>query len=173
MPDPITDRVVRILTHNPETFVSLEQLYDVLVSEGLMAWTDLRTFARLLEVDERFDLIMELAQMFTFENPLPAELGSLGMPGGPWVMLSSRRDFPRQLLRDLLSHLHRMNLTMEQAWVKFSDNPRVQANLIGLLMLGDMLERQVQGALKTAAEEGYDEEPPAAALHLGTEAKLS
>ena len=173
MPDPITDRVVRILTHNPETFVSLEQLYDVLVSEGLMAWTDLRTFARLLEVDERFDLILELAQMFTFENPLPAELGSLGMPGGPWVMLSSRRDFPRQLLRDLLSHLHRMNLTMEQAWVKFSDNPRVQANLIGLLMLGDMLERQVQGALKTAVEEGHDEEPPAAALHLGTEAKLS
>jgi hypothetical protein len=173
MSDPITDRVVQILTHNPETFVPLEQLYDALVNEGLMAWTDLGTFARLLEVDERFDLIMELAQLIIFEVPLPAELGPLGMPGGPWVMLSSRRDSPQQLLRDLLSHLHRMNMTMEQAWVKFSDDPRVRANLIGLLMLGDMLERQVQGALKTAAGEGYDEELPAAALHFGTEAQSS
>ncbi len=172
MPDPITNRVVQILTHNPETFVPLEQLYDALANEGLMTWTNLGTFARLLEVDERFDLIADFGELIAIEGP-PAAWKSLGWLGGPWVLLHSRRNFPRKLLRDLLRHLHQINQEMERVWPQLPNDPEVQANLISLLMLGDMLERQVQGALKTATAEGYDEEPSAAALHLGTEAKLS
>ncbi|MCD6345076.1 MAG: hypothetical protein J7M17_05705 [Anaerolineae bacterium] len=155
MPDPITDHVVQILNYVPETFVPLGRLYDALANEGLMAWTDLETFARLLEVDERFDLIADFGELIAIEGP-PAAWKSLGWLGGPWVLLHSRRNHPRKLLRDLLRHLHRINQEMERVWPQLPNDPEVQANLISLLMLGDMLERRVKGALDVAPEEGRD-----------------
>lgn len=173
MPDPITDRVVQILNYVPEVFVPLGQLYNALANEGLMAWTDLGTFARLLEVDERFDLIADFGELIAIEGP-PAAWESLGWMGGPWVLLHSRRNFPRKLLRDLLRHLHQINQEMERVWPQLPNDPEVQANLISLLMLGDMLERRVQGALSVALEEGHDVEQPFVAHQaLGPEAQSS
>lgn len=173
MSDPITDHVVQILNYVPDVFVPLGQLYNALANEGLMAWTDLETFARLLDADERFDLIADFGELIAIDGP-PAAWKSLGWLGGPWVLLHSRRNSPRKLLRDLLRHLHQINQGMEQAWSHNPDDPEAQANLISLLLLGDMLERRVQGALSVALEEGHDMEQLSVTHQaLGPEAQSS
>jgi hypothetical protein len=51
---------------------------------------------------------------------------------------------------DMLLHLKEMNKALETAWnLRPTDNPEVEAELLNLLMMGDMLEREIKRALET------------------------
>jgi hypothetical protein len=50
----------------------------------------------------------------------------------------------------MLLHLQEMNKALETAWqLRPSDNPEVEAELLNLLLMGDMLERQIKQALES------------------------
>jgi len=69
----------------------------------------------------------------------------------------------------MLLHLQDMNKALETAWqLRPEDNPEIEAEILNLLMMGDMLEREIKRALETGSivvELGASEE---AELDLGT-----
>jgi len=175
MADPITDRVVQILSTETGVFVPLEQLYDTLASEGLMAWIDLDTFLDLIESDERFEIIQGLEDIIMLEDDETGdEMEGLNILGGPWVLLKDREASPLEIMTDLLQHLHRMNQTLEQAWKRAFNDPAAESELINMLMLGDMLERKVRATLRqvlrdTLGEGNVPPQPPAIGSDLNPE----
>ena len=61
---------------------------------------------------------------------------------------------PEALKKDVLHHLHEMNTALETAWqMRPDDDPEMEAELIGMLMMADMLEREVKSSLPNGLEE--------------------
>ncbi len=148
MSDPITDRAVYLLSKISHILVSLEELYLVLESEGLMAWMPFGLFVALMSADERVDVIDELGDYGLFESVLEEELEMRGLLHGPLVALRSRASSPEALMHDVLEHLQEMNQALEMAWyLRPDDDPEIEAELLDMLMMGDMLEREVKHAL--------------------------
>jgi len=53
---------------------------------------------------------------------------------------------------DMLLHLQEMNKALETAWqLRPEDNPEVDAEILNLLMMGDMLEREIKQALESGS----------------------
>jgi hypothetical protein len=149
MTDPITNRAVQILTGSRRLLVPLDDLYRELAGEGLMSWTDLNTFEALLADDERFELVVGLGNSEFIDPALQAELINRGFLRGPMVVLQERRITPELVILDILHHLQEVNQALEAAWqVRPPNDPEVEAELINLLMMGDMLERELRQALR-------------------------
>ncbi len=158
MADPITDRAVQLLSAETGVFMSLEDLYNTLASEGLMAWIDPDTLLDLIESDERFEIIQGLEDFIMLEDDETGdEMEGLNLLGGPWVLLKDRDASPLEIMTDLLQHLHRMNQTLEQAWKRAFNDPAAESELINMLMLGDMLERKVRETLRQVLRETLGE----------------
>ncbi len=150
--DPITNRVARILSESSHVLVPLEELYDQLANEGLMVWMTPELLEQLLIDDERFEVYEGLADSDLFNPMIQAELQMRGLLGGPLVLLRERVSSTEEVMLDMLLHLQEMNSALETAWqLRPEGNPEVEAELLNLLMMGDMLEREIKRALDTGA----------------------
>lgn len=148
MTDPITNRAAQILASADALLIPISEIYDVLQSEGWMGWVNEDMFLRLLLSDSRFDVVEGLAGTDILEMILPAALADHRWLSGPRVMLRSRITSPRAILVDELDNLAEMNEVLELAWqMHASDDPEVRAELVNLLMMADMLERELKYAL--------------------------
>jgi hypothetical protein len=148
--DPITERAAQILTTDQEIFVPLERLYQVLSNEGMMGQVNLDMFEWLLISDERFEFIEDLEdEIFggLIDPDVNAELEGLGFFGGPRVKLRARQVTALDMMDSLLRQLKRMNKSLENAWRSRTEDPEAREGLLHVLMVGDMLERQVRQML--------------------------
>ena len=149
MIDPITSRIIRFLTESEHLLVPIEELYHSLQSEGLLALTSEETFEQLIVTDERFEVYESLGHSDLFHPAIQAELRSRGLITGPLVMLQARGASSEQIMLDVLQHLEEMNQALETAWqLRPEGNNEIEAELLNLLMMGDMLEREIRHAIK-------------------------
>jgi len=154
MIDPITQRAAEKLATTNHILVPLHDLYEALVAEGLMSWTNVEMFDYLLSSDPRFEIIDGIEDLSILSDTTQKQLELQNFWSGPLVMLRSRATKPYALQKDVLFHLHEMNIALENAWqTRAADDPQVEAELIGMMMMTDMLEREVKGALVGALEE--------------------
>ncbi len=150
MNDPITNHIAHILSQSSHVLMPVDDLYDLLTNEGLMLWMTMELLEDLLASDDRFEVYEGLADSDLFDPLIQAELQSRGLLVGPLVMLRERVNSPEEVMLDMLSHLQEMNTALETAWkLRPKDNPDVEAELLNLLMMGDMLEREIKRALET------------------------
>jgi hypothetical protein len=150
MTDPITDYVAQIMIESDHVLVPVETLYARLVSEGMVAWINPMLFEQLIYEDDRFELYDGFGDSEFFNPMVQAELEARGLLGGPLVLLRARRVTDEELMLDMLLHLQEMNKALETAWqLRPSDSPEVEAELLNLLLMGDMLERQIKHALES------------------------
>jgi hypothetical protein len=157
MTDPITKRTAQLLTTSQNIFIPLTALYEALAAEGLMSWIDLDAFEDFLASDEQFVLLEGLGDLEALAPILNIELDIQDFWDDPLVMLRSRATTPQIVVQGVLEHMHEMNAALETAWQSRPvDDPFVEAELIGMLMMGDMLERELRGALHLYAT---DEKP--------------
>jgi hypothetical protein len=164
MKDPITTRTAHILAQSSHILVPLEDLYDDLVDEGLMAWISPEMFEYLIASDDTFKLVEGLEELEMLTPLMRAELKVQGFWSGPLVMLRQWTAFPSLLLEDLLTHLRDMSSALETAWqTRSPDDPATEAELLNMLMMSDMLAREISGALHVymESEEPDAQEPPA------------
>jgi len=165
MKDPITARAAQLLTQSSHILFPLEDLYNALEDEGLMAWVDPEMFEYLVATDETFYIIEGLEALEMLTPLLRAELRMQGFWSGPLVMLRLWAAFPSLILEDLLTHLEDMSSALETAWQKRSpDDPFTEAELLNMLLMSDMLAREISGALHVYAE---SEETDAQDLRAG------
>lgn len=150
MIDPITSRIIQHLTESEHLLVPIEELYHSLQSEGLLPLTSEETFEQLIVTDERFEVYESLGHSDLFHPAIQAELRARGLITGPLVMLRERGASSEQIMLDVLLHLEEMNLALETAWQLRPDgNNEIEAELLNLLMMGDMLEREIRHAIQT------------------------
>ena len=153
MTDPITLRAAEELAASSHILVPLHDLYQTLVSEGMMSRTNLEMFDYLLASDPRFEIIEGFGDLGILSETTQTQLELQGFWGGPLVMLRSRADEPHALRKDVLYHLREMNIALETAWqMRPADDPEIEAELIGMLMMADMLEREVKSSLPSGLE---------------------
>ncbi len=165
MKDPITARTAQLLMQSSHILVPLEDLYNTLEDEGLMAWIDPEMFEYLVATDETFCIIEGLEALETLTPLLRAELQMQGFWSGPLVMLRLWTAFPSLVLEDLLSHLQEMSDALESAWqTRSPDDPFTETELLNMLMMSDMVAREISGALHVYTE---SEEPDAQDLRAG------
>ena len=150
MSDPITNRVTQILSASSHVLVPLDDLYERLTNEGLMVWMTPELLEQFLMSDEKFEVYEGLADSDLFNPMIQSELSTRGLLGGPLVMLRDRASSTEEVMMDMLLHLQEMNTALETAWqLRPEDNPEIEAELLNLLMMGDMLEREIKRALDT------------------------
>jgi hypothetical protein len=148
MTDPITNRTAQILAVADALLVPISEIYDALQSEGWMGWINEDMFLRLLLSDSRFDVVEGLAGTDLLEMVLPTTFLDHRWLSGPRVMLRSRVTSPRAIIVDELDNLAEMNEALEIAWqMHAADDPEIRAELVNLLMMADMLERELKYAL--------------------------
>lgn len=150
MHDPISNRVAQILYESDHVLVPFDDLYDQLTNEGRMVWMTPELLEQLLTADERIEIYEGLADSELFPTIVQAELQARGLLGGPLVMLRERASTSEEVMVDMLLHLQEMNEALETAWqLRPEGNPEIEAELLNLLMMGDMLEREFKRALQT------------------------
>lgn len=153
MKDPITARAAHLLAQSSHILISLEDLYNALEDEGLMAWVDPEMFEYLVTTDEAFYIIEGLEALEMLTPLLRAELRMQGLWSGPLVMLRMWMAFPSLILEDLLTHLEDMSSALESAWqTRSPDDPFTEAELLNMLLMSDMLAHEISGALHVYAE---------------------
>jgi hypothetical protein len=158
MRDPITTRTAQILTESQHILVPVTDLYNRLVAEGLMSQIDLDMFVYLVASDEAFEILGGLEDLEVFSALLKAELEVQGFGSGPLVMLRDRAAEPALVIQDALAHVHEMNVALETAWkTRSANDPEAEAELIQMLLMSDMLAREIEGVLHLyAASEDAD-----------------
>jgi hypothetical protein len=165
MRDPITARTAHILAQASHILIPLEDLYNALEDEGLMAWVNPEMFEYLIASDETFEIIEGLEALEMLTPLLRAELRIQGFLSGPLVMLRQWTAFPSLILEDLLTHLQDMSTALETAWqTRPPDDPVTEAELLNMLLMSDMLAREISGALHVYVE---SEETDAQDLRAG------
>lgn len=151
MTDPITDRAAQLLATSEHIIVPLEELYKDFISEGWLSWLELDVFEALLSVDPRFDVLGGLSDLHDFRPSLLAELEVQGFLVGPLVMLRDRAFAPEVVMLDVLNHLEAINYSLETAWRQHSAQELAdEAEILHLLLMGDMLERELKHSLHGA-----------------------
>ncbi|MFP4396065.1 MAG: hypothetical protein ACLFTI_12480 [Anaerolineales bacterium] len=157
MTDPITNRTAQILAGADALLIPISEIYDALQCEGWMGWINEDMFLRLLLSDSRFDVVESLAGTDLLEMILPTALHDHRWLSGPRVMLRSRVTSPRAIIVDELDNLAEMNEALEIAWEMYaSDDPEIRAELVNLLMMADMLERELREALMHDTFDPFD-----------------
>ena len=153
MKDPITARAAHLLAQSSHILVPLEDLYNTLEDEGLMAWIDPEMFDYLMATDDTFVVIEGLEALEMLTPLLRAELQMQGFWSGPLVMLRLWTAFPSLILEDLLTHLQEMSDALESAWqTRSPDDPFSEAELLNMLLMSDMVAREINGALHVYVE---------------------
>jgi hypothetical protein len=148
MTDPITNRVIQILKHSKHILIPLTELYDKLADEGQMAWINYDMFEYLISSDERFDILDGLTDVEFLAPELQNELRVRGILVGPLVMLTEQSATVEAVMLDILLYLQEMNQALEAAWqLRANDDAETEAELLHLLMMGDMLERELKSSL--------------------------
>lgn len=149
MIDPITSRIIQTLTESEHLLVPIEELYHNLRDEGLLSLTSEETFEQLIVTDERFEVYESLGHSDLFHPSIQTELRARGLLTGPLVMLRERGASTEQIMLDVLLHLQEMNEALETAWqLRPEGNDEIEAELLNLLMMGDMLEREIRQAIQ-------------------------
>jgi hypothetical protein len=149
MIDPITNRVIQALTESEHLLVPIEELYKNLRDEGLLSLTSEEAFEQLIVTDDRFEVYESLGHSDLFHPTIQAELRARGLLTGPLVMLRERGASTEQIMLDVLLHLQEMNQALETAWqLRPEGNDEIEAELLNLLMMGDMLEREIRQAIQ-------------------------
>lgn len=153
MKDPITARAAHLLAQAAHILVPLEDLYNALEDEGLMAWIDPEMFEYLMATDETFVIIEGLEALEMLTPLLRAELQMQGFWSGPLVMLRLWTAFPSLILEDLLTHLQEMSDALESAWqTRSPDDPFTETELLNMLLMSDMVAHEISGALNMYVE---------------------
>lgn len=148
MSDPITNHIAHLLETSDHIVIPFDRLYQTLVAEGWMPWIDTDMLESLIVDDPRFELLDGLSEIDTFRPALLAELEIQGLLLGPLVMLRDRASSSEVVMLDLLNYLQAMNRTLESAWHKHSAQEMAdEAEILNLLMMGDMLERELKQSL--------------------------
>jgi hypothetical protein len=149
MIDPITNRIIQILNESEHLLVPIEELYTALRGEGLLSQTSEEAFEQLIVTDELFEVYESLGHSELFHPTIQAELRARGLLTGPLVMLRERGANTEQIMHDVLLHLQEMNEALETAWqLRPEGNEEIEAELLNLLMMGDMLEREIRQAIQ-------------------------
>ena len=148
MIDPITKRIIQTLTESEHLLVPIEELYHNLRDEGLLSLTSEETFEQLIVTDERFEVYESLGHSDLFHPSIQAELRARGLLTGPLVMLRERGANTEQIMHDVLLHLKEMNEALETWQLRPEGNDEIEAELLNLLMMGDMLEREIRQAIQ-------------------------
>lgn len=152
MNDPITNHIAHILSKSAHVLMPLDDLYDRLANEGMMVWLTPELLEELLISDDRFEVYEGLADSDLFNPMIQAELQARGLLAEPLVMLRDRVSSTEEVMLDMLLHLQEMNTALETAWkLRPQGNPDIEAELLNLLMMGDMLEREIKRALETGS----------------------
>ncbi len=150
MIDPITNRIIQLLTESEHLLVPIEELYHSLLAEGLLPLTSEETFEQLIATDERFEVYESLGHSDLFHPSIQVELRARGLLTGPLVLLCERSASSEKIMLDVLLHLQEMNLALETAWqLRPEGNNEIETELLNLLMMGDMLEREIKHAIQT------------------------
>lgn len=150
MIDPITRRIILFLSESAHLLVPIEELYSALWDEGLLSATSEEDFEQLLVFDDRFEIYESLGHSDLFHPSIQAELRARGLLTGPLVMLRERGASTEQIMLDVLLHLEEMNQALETAWqLRPEGNDEIEAELLNLLMMGDMLEREIRHAIQS------------------------
>jgi len=153
MKDPITARAAYHLAQSPHILVLLEDLYNALVAEGLMAWISPGMFDYLIASDDTFEIIDGLEEFDMLSPLLREELRMQGFWTGPLVILRRWLAFPHLILADLLVHLHDVSDALETAWqTRTPDDPVTEAELLNMLMMSDMVAREIISTLHIYVE---------------------
>ncbi|MEW6568076.1 MAG: hypothetical protein AB1449_07905 [Chloroflexota bacterium] len=109
-------RTVEILQGEPAPYLAVDQLWERLRQEGLLAETSLEDFQRQLASDPRF----EFTQGPILPGMSPEEsrqtLRALDLVSGPSVKLASRPVTLDALLDGLAHSLHQLEAALEHAW---------------------------------------------------------
>jgi hypothetical protein len=156
MYDPISQRTINLLHKESIIFVAIEVLYEQLLAEALMARLDSYLLRRLLETIPELVVIEGLEEVVFVEAEL-LSLEALHILDGPWVALRARLASPSEVIGDVLRHVHEMNTVLEQAWQYHAPHdPQLKADLLSMLMVGDLLERQVIQTLRETLTEPLD-----------------
>ncbi len=155
--DPITARVEQLLTESAEVFVPLEQVYNTLQAEGLLAHFDAPALREFLQGTWHIQVLGGFSHLAFLDSETAIGLELLSAMTGPWVVLRSRLVSPLATMGELLRHLQQLNHAIEIAWRQLGAMPEAQDDLLGLLMLGDALERKVRLALTTALQHGIED----------------
>jgi hypothetical protein len=150
MIDPITNRIIQLLSESEHLLVPIEELYHILRDEGLLSLTSEDNFEQLIVTDDRFEVYESLGHSDLFHPSVQAELRARGLLTGPLVMLRERGASTEQIMHDVLLHLQEMNQALETAWqLRPEGNDEIEAELLNLLMMGDMLEREIRHAIQS------------------------
>ncbi len=149
MIDPITNRIIQLLTESEHLLVPIEELYHSLLAEGLLPLTSEETFEQLIVTDERFEVYESLGHSDLFHPSVQVELRARGLLTGPLVLLRERSASSEKIMLDVLLHLQEMNLALETAWqLRPEGNNEIETELLNLLMMGDILEREIKHAIQ-------------------------
>lgn len=147
--DPISERAAQILETSKHVLMPLSELYHSLTTEGLMVWTSPEMFEYLLSEDNRFDIFEGLADTELMRLSGLSDISAYGLLAGPLVMLRQRGTSPEIVQHDLLNHLKEMNAALEVAWnMRPASDTEIESELLQLLMMGDMLERELKRTLQ-------------------------
>jgi len=146
--DPISNRVVQILQTSERIVLPLQELYQNLTIEGWLTQIDIAMFEYLLASDKRFELLEGLNSTDIINTSLLGQFDIRDIFAGPLVMLHNYAISTETVLLDVLRHLQEMNLALEHAWQArpVNDN-ELENEILSLLMMGDMLERQIKHSL--------------------------
>lgn len=155
--DPISARVEQLLLQSTEVFVPFEQIHNTLQHEGLLTHFDSRTLLEFLQTDERFQILGGFSQLSFLDTETAIGLELLSAMAGPWIVLRARLASPLTTMGELLRHLQQLNRALETAWRQLTTLPEAQDDLLGLLLLGDALERKVRLALTEALQRGLED----------------
>lgn len=153
MSDPISDQTAYLLAKNPNIFTPLERLYGVLSSQGLMSQLEVEDYWRLLESDDRFEVLAGLGEALSediLNSNASLGLEVLNLLTGPWVLSRTRLFSTTEAKQELLLYLHQMNELLEATWQfipNMPDREFTKDNLLNILMWSDLLEHQLRETL--------------------------
>ncbi len=148
MSDPITKHVFHILLKEKEVLVPLSDLHRRLLSEGMLLQIDPPMLEQMLREDSLFRVIHGIQDLKLLHLSAQAHLHNYNFINGPYVMLRLWDAYPPLVLHAVLRQMHDMNIVLEMAWKMKSDvDPAESEMLLHLLMVGDLLERELRQAL--------------------------
>ncbi len=151
MIDPISRRAIQILSTSQHILVPLSELYHQLTAEGWMVSMTPELLEYLLAADDQFEFFDGLADSDLIDPGLQLDVRFRDILTGPLVMLRARALSSEIVMIDLLDYLKELNEALETAWrSRSASDAEVGAELLNLLLMGDMLERELRQTLQVA-----------------------
>ncbi len=148
MSDPITKHIFHLLLQDSTVLVPLEDIHRRLLSEGMSLQVTLPMLEQMLRGDAMFHIVNGIQDLEMLHLSAQAHLHRYNFINGPYVMLKLWDAYPPLVLHAVLRQLHDTNTVLEMAWkMKQETDPAGSEILLHMLMVGDLLERELQQAL--------------------------